>query len=65
MSETKSVLLSDAASGKSVELPLIPGTIGPSCIDIGKLPGATGHFTYDQGFIATASCKSTITYIDG
>ena len=65
MTDTKSVLLSDAATGKSVELPLIAGTVGPSCIDIGKLPAATGHFTYDQGFIATASCKSAITYIDG
>ncbi len=65
MSDSKSVTVSDAGSGKSVELPLIPGTIGPSCIDIGKLPAATGHFTYDQGFIATASCKSAITYIDG
>ena len=37
MSDTKSVMLSDAASGKSVELPLVPGTIGPSCIDITKL----------------------------
>ncbi len=65
MSEPQSVVLNDATSGKSVELPLIHGTVGPSCIDIGKLPGATGHFTYDQGFIATASCKSAITYIDG
>ncbi|MEO7478957.1 MAG: citrate synthase [Lysobacteraceae bacterium] len=65
MSDTKSVTLSDAASGKSVELPLVPGTIGPSCIDIAKLPGATGHFTFDSGFTATASCKSAITYIDG
>ena len=65
MSDSKSVLLSDPASGKSVELPLVPGTIGPSCIDITKLPGATGHFTFDSGFTATASCKSAITYIDG
>jgi citrate synthase len=65
VSDPKSVTVSDAGSGKSVELPLIPGTIGPSCIDIAQLPSATGHFTYDQGFIATASCKSAITYIDG
>jgi len=65
VSESKSVLLSDAAAGKSVELPLVAGTIGPSCGDISKLPAATGHFTFDPGFTATASCKSAITYIDG
>ncbi|MBS0462198.1 MAG: citrate synthase [Proteobacteria bacterium] len=65
VSEAQNVLLSDPASGKSVELPLIHGSVGPACIDIAALPKATGHFTYDQGFIATASCKSAITYIDG
>ena len=65
MSESKSVLLSDAASGKSVELPLVAGTMGPACVDIAGLPRETGHFTFDPGFTATASCKSSITYIDG
>lgn len=49
----------------SVELPVYSGTIGPNVIDIRKLYGATGMFTYDPGFLATASCQSTITYIDG
>ena len=41
------------------------GTLGPEVIDIGKLYAKTGYFTYDPGFMATASCKSKITYIDG
>ena len=41
------------------------GTLGPEVIDIGKLYSKTGYFTYDPGFMATASCKSKITYIDG
>ncbi len=51
--------------GASVELPVIKPTLGSECIDIAKLPKATGRFTYDSGFTATASCKSAITYIDG
>ena len=41
------------------------GTIGPDVIDISKLYSDTGKFTYDPGFTSTASCKSSITYIDG
>ncbi len=51
--------------GKSYDLPLMSGAIGPSVIDITKLYRDTGHFTFDPGFTSTASCKSTITYIDG
>jgi citrate synthase len=47
------------------ELPVHPGTIGPSVVDIAKLYGETGMFTYDPGFTSTASCESKITYIDG
>lgn len=50
--------------GKSIDLPIYSGSIGPDVIDIRKL-GQTGMFTYDPGFLATASCQSTITYIDG
>ncbi|MBJ6980313.1 MULTISPECIES: citrate synthase [unclassified Luteimonas] len=52
-------------AGASVELPVLKPTLGNECIDIAKLPKATGRFTYDSGFTATASCKSAITYIDG
>lgn len=49
----------------SMELPVYQGTIGPDVIDIRKLYGQTGMFTYDPGFLSTASCQSAITYIDG
>ena len=53
------------AGDASVVLPVLAGTLGNPCIDIAKLPKDTGCFTYDNGFTATASCKSAITYIDG
>jgi citrate synthase len=49
----------------SMELPVYQGNIGPDVIDIRKLYGQTGMFTYDPGFLSTASCQSAITYIDG
>jgi len=48
-----------------MELPIYKGTVGPDVIDIRKLYAQTGKFTYDPGFLSTASCNSTITYIDG
>src|ERR1700690_3099719 len=51
--------------GKSIELPIRKGSVGPSVIDIGKLYAQTGMFTYDPGFTSTASTESEITYIDG
>ncbi len=53
------------AGGKSIDLPVIEGSVGPKVIDIRKLYGATDMFTYDPGFTSTASCESKITYIDG
>ncbi|MGA1370570.1 MAG: citrate/2-methylcitrate synthase, partial [Pseudomonadales bacterium] len=50
--------------GKTIDLPVRRGTIGPDVIDVGKLT-ANGFFTYDPGFVSTASCDSEITYIDG
>jgi citrate synthase len=49
----------------AAELPVLAGTIGPDVIDIRPLYAKTGMFTYDPGFMSTASCKSAITYIDG
>jgi len=49
----------------SFEMPVYNGSIGPDVIDIRKLYGQTGLFTYDPGFLSTASCESAITYIDG
>ena len=48
-----------------IDLPIYKGTVGPDVIDIRKLYGQTGKFTYDSGFLSTASCNSKITYIDG
>ncbi|MDX1838242.1 citrate (Si)-synthase [Legionella taurinensis] len=47
-----------------VELPVYTPTLGKDVIDIQKL-GSVGAFTYDPGFVSTASCESKITYIDG
>jgi citrate synthase len=51
--------------GKSVEFPVMKGTHGNDVIDIRTLGAKTGLFTYDSGFMSTASCQSKITYIDG
>jgi len=53
------------AGGGEYDLPVKSGTIGPDVIDIGKLYGRSGMFTYDPGFTSTASCDSGLTYIDG
>jgi citrate synthase len=63
VSDLPSVTLT--AGDKAVDLPVHGGTLGPACIDIGKLYKETGKFTYDPGFMSTASCRSAITYIDG
>ena len=52
-------------NGKTAEFPVYTGSIGPDVIDISKLYAQTGAFTYDPGFMSTAACKSSITYIDG
>ena len=57
--------LSFSDGSPSMELPIYKGSIGPDVIDIRKLYAQTGKFTYDPGFLSTASCNSTITYIDG
>ena len=49
----------------SVAFPVLSGTIGPDVIDIRPLYAKTDKFTYDPGFLSTASCRSAITYIDG
>ena len=57
--------LSFSDGSPSVEFPIHKGTVGPDVIDIRTLYGKTGKFTYDPGFLSTASCNSKITYIDG
>jgi citrate synthase len=52
-------------NGKTIDLPVYGGSIGPDVVDIRKLYGQGDVFTYDPGFTSTASCESQITYIDG
>jgi len=54
-----------SAGGKESEFGVLKGSVGPDVIDIRKLYGETGMFTYDPGFTSTASCESALTYIDG
>ncbi|MCQ9615670.1 citrate synthase [Paenalcaligenes niemegkensis] len=61
----KKATLAFSDGSPSVEFPVYKGTVGPDVIDIRKLYGQTDMFTYDPGFMATASCESSITYIDG
>jgi citrate synthase len=57
--------LSFSDGSPSIDLPVYQGTIGPDVVDIRKLYAQTGMFTYDPGFLSTASCQSAITFIDG
>ena len=50
---------------KQVDLPILSPTEGPDVLDIRKLYGQGGVFTYDPGYTSTASCESAITFIDG
>lgn len=65
MNKKQTITLIDNSTGKSYEYPLRAGTVGPKVIDIRSLYNDTGYFTYDPGFTSTASCESSITYIDG
>ena len=59
------VTLADEATGKSIALPVLSGSLGPKVIDVRKLYDDTGMFTYDPSYSSTASCESKITFIDG
>lgn len=62
MADNKAQLIIEGAD--AVELPVLSGTVGPDVIDVRGLT-STGRFTFDPGFMSTASCESKITYIDG
>jgi citrate synthase len=62
---SKTFTLTDNDSGQSFDLPVFDGSVGPSVIDVRRLYGDTGYFTYDPGFTSTGSCDSAITFIDG
>ena len=61
MTDTAKITLGD----KTVDSPVLSGTVGPDVVDIRKFYAQTGTFTYDPGFTSTASCESQLTYIDG
>ena len=61
--QTATLNFSDGSA--PITLPIMTGTVGPNVIDIRPLYAKTGKFTYDPGFMSTAACNSTITYIDG
>ena len=64
-SETRTVTLTDNATGRSYEMPVLSGSDGPDVIDIRRLYAETGMFTFDPGYTSTGSCESAITFIDG
>lgn len=59
------ITLINNLDGSSIELPIREGTEGPNAMDISSLYRDKGIFSFDQGFMSTASCDSAITYIDG
>jgi len=63
--KNKPFTLFNNETGESFEIPVLSGTDGPNVLDIRSLFKETGMFTYDPGFTSTASCDSSITYIDG
>jgi len=63
MSDKKARLTVDGMENP-LELPVYTGSLGPDVVDVRKLTG-NGYFTYDPGFVSTASCESKITFIDG
>ena len=59
------VTITDNRTGKKVECPIVDGVYGAPVIDTKTLYKELGMFTFDPGFVTTASCKSKITYLDG
>jgi citrate synthase len=62
---SKDVYTLTSPDGKTMELPVRKGTVGPDVVEIGRLFAEQGVFTYDPGFVSTGSCESDITFIDG
>ena len=59
------VTMTDHSTGKTYDMPVMSGSIGPKVVDVRPFYRDTGMFTYDPGFTSTGSCESKITYIDG
>ena len=65
MAKDKTATLSFSDGSTGAGLPVLSGSIGPEAVDIRTMLATTGKVTYDPGFLSTASCRSSITYIDG
>jgi len=65
MSKKETITLTDNSTGKSIELPILRPSNGTPTIDVRTLYKQLGYFTYDPGFLSTASCRSSITYLNG
>jgi len=65
MEKQRTATISFNDGAQPIEFPVLSGSIGPEVVDIRTLLGKAGKFTYDPGFLSTASCRSAITYIDG
>jgi citrate synthase len=59
------ITVTDNRTGKTTEFPIVEGTMGEAAVDINALNSNLGYLSYDPGFVSTASCKSSITFIDG
>ena len=65
MNGKHSVTVTDNRTGRQIDLPVKDATEGPAAVDIGGFFKQLGYFTYDPGFVSTASCHSSLTYLDG
>ena len=65
MEKQKGASLSFEDGSTGSDFPVLSGTVGPQAVDIRSMLGTTGKVTYDPGFLSTASCRSSITFIDG
>ncbi len=65
MIKKDTVTLIDNSTGQEIELPILRPTEGPATVDVRTLYKKLGFYTYDPGYLSTASCQSAITYLDG
>jgi citrate synthase len=65
LTQQRTAILTFDDGTPAIDLPVLSGTVGPEVVDIRNLYSKAGKFTYDPGYMSTASCRSAITYIDG
>lgn len=65
MAQKSTAILDLGNNSEPIELPILSGTMGPDVVDIRTLHARSGMFTYDPGYLSTASSRSEITFIDG